>query len=67
MPLPTRKQQLQQQIDAGEIVKPVLMRDRTAMQTNLNKLSPQQLELVRFDLVTWVEPESAAIPHPSEA
>ena len=63
--LPTKKQQLEAQIAAGEIVKPRLLRDRTAIATSMNKLTPAQLELVKHDLVDWVEPEAPEIPHPS--
>jgi len=65
MPIPTRRQQLQAAIDAGEITKPRLLRSRTAITSSMSKLSPAQLELVRFDLVDWVDAqtESQAVPH----
>ena len=63
--IPTRKQQLEAQIAAGELTKPRLLRDRTAIATSMNKLTPAQLELVKHDLVDWVEPEAPEIPHPS--
>ena len=63
--IPTRRQQLEAQIAAGELVKPRLLRDRSAITSSMNKLTPAQLELVRFDLVDWVEPEGPELPHPS--
>jgi hypothetical protein len=63
--IPTRKQELEAKIAAGEIVRPRLLRSRSAIATSLNKLSLAQLELARFDLVDWVEPEAPELPHPS--
>ena len=63
--IPTRKQELEAKIAAGELTKPRLLRDRTAIATSLNKLSSQQLELVKHDLVDWVDAqtENQVIPH----
>ena len=63
--IPTRKQQLEAQIAAGELVKPRLLRSRSAITSSMNKLSLAQLELVKHDLVDWVEPEAPELPHPS--
>jgi hypothetical protein len=63
--IPTRKQELEAKIAAGEIVKPRLLRSRSAIATSLNKLSPAQLELVKHDLIDWIEPEAPELPHPS--
>jgi cytoplasmic iron level regulating protein YaaA (DUF328/UPF0246 family) len=56
--IPTRRQQLQAAIDAGELTKPRLLRSRTAITSSMSKLTPQQLELVRFDLVDWVDAQT---------
>ena len=63
--IPTRKQQLEAQIDAGELVKPRLLRSSKTLTTAMSKLSPQQLELVKFDLVDWVDAqtENQTVPH----
>ena len=63
--IPTRRQQLQAAIDAGELTKPRLLRDRTAITSSMSKLSPQQLELVKHDLVDWCDPvtEAQTVPH----
>jgi len=65
MPIPSRRQQLQAAIDAGELTKPRLLRSRSAIATSLNKLTPAQLELVRHDLVDWCDPvtEAQTVPH----
>ena len=63
--LPTKKDILRKRIQDGEIEMPRLLRDRTAIATSMNKLTPAQLELVKHDLVDWVEPEAPEIPHPS--
>lgn len=63
--IPTRKQQLEAQIAAGELTKPRLLRSRSAITSSMAKLSPAQLELVKHDLVDWVEPEAPELPHPS--
>jgi len=65
MPIPSRRQQLQAAIDAGELTMPRLLRSRSAITSSMSKLSAQQLELVRFDLVDWVDAqtENQTIPH----
>ena len=66
--IPTRKQQLQAAIDAGELVKPRLLRSTKTLTTAMSKLSPQQLELVKFDLIDWCEPvtENQTVPHDAQ-
>jgi cytoplasmic iron level regulating protein YaaA (DUF328/UPF0246 family) len=63
--IPTRRQQLQAAIDAGELTKPRLLRDRTAITSSMSKLTPAQLELVRHDLVDWCDAvtEAQTVPH----
>jgi hypothetical protein len=63
--IPTRKQELEAKIAAGEITKPRLLRSRTAIASSMSKLSPAQLELVKHDLVDWCDPvtENQTVPH----
>jgi cytoplasmic iron level regulating protein YaaA (DUF328/UPF0246 family) len=58
--IPTRKQELEAKIAAGELVKPRLLRSSKTLTTAMSKLSPQQLELVRHDLVDWCDPQTEA-------
>ena len=66
--IPTRRQQLEAQIAAGELVKPRLLRSSKTLTTAMSKLSPQQLELVKFDLIDWCEPvtENQTVPHDAQ-
>jgi cytoplasmic iron level regulating protein YaaA (DUF328/UPF0246 family) len=63
--IPTRKQELEAKIAAGELTRPRLLRSRSAITSSMSKLTPAQLELVRFDLVDWCDAvtEAQTIPH----